>query len=258
MSDSRAPRRPATSSRSPSSPRRSAARRSGASRSSASAVAARPKGSSSRRGSPPAASSSSERRTAAFSSSSSTTTSRPAKKHNIVHCSAGAARSSARTQSRTVSRAMPVVLAEFRDERVPAGRRAGILEARDEAAPRVDQEERRLVGRAEAPCERALRVAERRPRPAVAAHERPCGGRSVSCVQAEEVEPLPLLPNPPRVGDRLAVAGASPGRPDVDHHRLATQVGEREPLPVEGDAGDGRLLRGGRGGGRGHCDQEDD
>lgn len=52
-----------------------------------------------------------------------------------------------------------------------------------------------------------------------------------------------------RVGDGLALAGASPGRPDVDDERLAAEVGERDRPSVEGPAGEARSgcdRRGGR------------
>ena len=165
---------------------------------------------------------------------------RPAKKQSIVHCSVGSARSSARTQSRTVSRVMGAVLAEPRDERVPALLGAGRLEPVHEAAARVDQDERWLIRRAEPPRERALRILDRRPLPAVAAHEGASPIGRVRGVQPEEVEPLALLRDPACVGDRLAIAGASPGRPDVDDHRLPAQVAEREALAVERRPGDRR------------------
>ena len=201
--------------------------------------------------SPPAASSNSARRTAAFSSSSSTTTA--AGEEAGVHCSAG----SHAQRPDPVADRLPRHASRSSRLRDSASQQAGVPASWKPATKRPLASIRKsgLVGRAEAPCERALRVAERRPGPAVAAHRTPVRRLGVSRVQAEEVGRV-LFPDPPCVGDRLAVAGASPRRPDVDHHRLASQVGERNRSL--GDPGDGGLLRGGRGGGRGRHDQEDE
>ena len=237
-SDSRAPRRPATSSTSPSRALWSAARRSGESRSSASDG----RGPSEGVELPPrVAARGEEQLGAAYGGVQLLLVDGhlPAREEAEHRPLLGRRRALERPDP--VADRLPRharVLAQFRDQRVPASGRPGGLEAGHVAALGVDQDERGLVGRAEALRERASRIADRRPPPAVPPHERTGAVGRVSRVQAEEVEPLPLLRDPTRVGDRLAVADASPRRPDVDHHRLAAQVCEREPLAVEGDTRD--------------------
>ena len=149
----------------------------------------------------------------------------------------------------TLERADPVadglprhgrVLPESCDERIPALLGPCRLEAVDEAAARVDQDERRLICGAESSRERALRILDRSPLPAVPADEGASPVGRVRGVQSEEVEALALLGDPACVGDRLAIARASPGRPDVDDDRLPAELAERETLAVERRPGDRR------------------
>jgi hypothetical protein len=116
------------------------------------------------------------------------------------------------------------------------------FETRHDPPARVDHDHVRLVVRAERAGAFASRVRDRRPRPAVALDERAPLLRRVRDVDPEigvlRVRLLEL-----GVGDRLAVARASPRRPDVDEHRPAAEVRERDPLSIERDALDRRRGR---------------
>jgi len=100
----------------------------------------------------------------------------------------------------------------------------------------------RLVVGAELPRALALRVLDRGPRPPVALDERASFVGRVGDVDPEvgelRVTLLKLC-----VGDRLALAGASPRRPHVDEDRAAAEVREREALSVERDPLDRRCKR---------------
>ena len=100
----------------------------------------------------------------------------------------------------------------------------------------------RLVGRPEAPRAVSLRVGDRRPAPPVALYESIAFVGRVRDIETEKCE-LRVTLLELRVGDRLALAGASPRRPDVDEHLLSTEVGQGGPLPVERDSLDRRRRR---------------
>ena len=185
------------------------------------------------------------RRIAPFSSSSSTGTSRPPEEaeHHPLLGPALRARPIRPSRGGLPRHAQRSSLAVFATSVFQRAQASGILEARDVPALGIDQDERRLVRRAEASRERPARITDRRPGPAVAAHERLCARGRVRRVQAEEPKSLPLPSDPSCVGDRLAVADASPRRPHVDDHRLAAEVRECQALAVERDPRDLRPLR---------------
>jgi len=101
----------------------------------------------------------------------------------------------------------------------------------------------RLVVGAERPCELAVRIPYLRPVPLVQLEEgaRPFG-------RVDDVDPevavLGVRLDKRCVGDRLALAGASPRRPDIDEERCASEILERDLLAVERRAGE-HTLRGG-------------
>ncbi len=102
----------------------------------------------------------------------------------------------------------------------------------------------RLVRGAQAPGALSLRVLDRVPGPAVAVDERPRLVGSVGDVDAD-VRDLGIRLLEVCVGDRLALARASPRRPDVDEHRPSAEVGEGDPLAVDRqpfDRGRGRTV----------------
>ena len=93
-----------------------------------------------------------------------------------------------------------------------------------------------------------LWILDRGPVPAEALDEFLSFVRSVGDVDAE-VRDLRVLLLERCVGDRLALARASPRGPDVDEHRSTSVVGERDGLVVERPACDRRCsLAPGRGG----------
>ena len=102
----------------------------------------------------------------------------------------------------------------------------------------------RLVVGAERSCELAVRIRYLRPIPSVQLEEgaRPFG-------RVDDVDPevavLGMGLDKRCVGDRLALAGASPGRPDIDEERCASEILERDLLAVERRAGE-HALRSGR------------
>ena len=95
----------------------------------------------------------------------------------------------------------------------------------------------------EAAGETSLRVADRRPRPPVALQEGARCRLRVSRVETEEAIAAALLLHPTCVGTRLALAGASPGRPDVDEYRLAAELCQRGGAARDGGPGDRRSRR---------------
>lgn len=130
----------------------------------------------------------------------------------------------------------------------PRGLVAAAVEGGHDRALFVEERDERLVGRAESPGELTIWILELRPVPALLLQERGSGLRRVGDVQADEGV-LRVGVNEVCVGDRLALAGASPGRPDVDEERPAAILGDVERLAVERCPGDfghfaGRLRRG--------------
>jgi hypothetical protein len=89
----------------------------------------------------------------------------------------------------------------------------------------VDDDEVRLVVRAELPGALPLGILDRWPRPAVALDERATFFSGVGDVDAE-VRELGMILLELCVGDRLALARASPGRPDVHEHGASPVVRE--------------------------------
>lgn len=85
----------------------------------------------------------------------------------------------------------------------------------------------RLVRRAEPSGACAVRVLDRLPRPVVALDERAGVVGRIGDVDPD-VGDLRVALGVLGIGDRLALAGASPGRPDVDHDRTAAEVAERD------------------------------
>jgi hypothetical protein len=124
-------------------------------------------------------------------------------------------------------------LLELLRERGPGLRVAAADVARDHDAVLVEDGDRGMPEQSERPGKLSVRVDERGPSPPVLAQESLCPVRVVQDVQAN-VLVLRVTLDEPCVGDRLAIADRSPGRPDVDEDRLPVQVGEREPLAVEG------------------------
>jgi hypothetical protein len=130
----------------------------------------------------------------------------------------------------TLIRSLP--LGQPRDHRLPDTFVAAAPVARDDPALRVDEDEVRLVVGAELPRALALRVDDRRPRPAELLDERATLLRRVGDVDPE-VRDLGMTLLELCVGDRLASARASPRGPDVDEHGAPAEVCERELLAVE-------------------------
>ena len=97
----------------------------------------------------------------------------------------------------------------------------------------------RLICRAELPRALALGIGDGRPAPAVLLDERATLLLRVSDVEPEKRE-LGMVLLERCEGDRPALAGASPGRPDVDEHLRSAQGGERGVLAVERGAFDRR------------------
>jgi hypothetical protein len=124
------------------------------------------------------------------------------------------------------------------EERLPVGLRAAALEAGDQLSLRVEEEDFGLVVGAERAGERALRVVDLGPRPALLGQEALRLVGRVCDVDAEEPD-LRMGLDEPGVGDRLALAGRSPGRPDVDEDRLPSEVLERDRLALERRAHNG-------------------
>ena len=140
-------------------------------------------------------------------------------------------------------------LGKLRREPVPGALAVVALVDRHDTSLRVDDDHRRLPEHAEALGLAAIRVDDLRPFPAVLLDEVPPAVGLIRRIQTE-VAVLRMPLDPARVGDRLAIAGASPRRPDVDEHRLAAELRERELLAVERDSCEGRsrtALRIGRG-----------
>jgi hypothetical protein len=123
-------------------------------------------------------------------------------------------------------------LRELGEHRAPDRRVGSTFPAVDEPPVGVDEDEVRLVRGAESLRTRAIRVAELRPRPSVSLDERFRVVRGVGDIQPE-VRDLGVALDEFCVGDRLALARASPRRPDVDEHRSPSEVGERDDCSVE-------------------------
>ncbi len=129
-------------------------------------------------------------------------------------------------------RAHRLSLRQLRSERLPGRGVPATRVARHDPSLRVDHEDVWLVGRTEAPRAVAMRVGDRRPAPPVPLDERSALVRRVCDVEAEKCE-LRVTLLELCVGDRLALAGASPRRPDVHEHLLAAEVGKGGLLSVE-------------------------
>ncbi len=134
--------------------------------------------------------------------------------------------------------------AQLGGERFPTGVVPAALEAADDASLGVDGHHVRLVLGPERACPPALRIEERRPVPAVPAHERARVVEGAGDADAE-VRELRMLLLEVCVGDRLALARASPRCPDVHEQRATAVVRQRDGVSVEGHALDERrrLLR---------------
>jgi len=149
-------------------------------------------------------------------------------------------------------------LRKLRGERLPGLGVSTALVARDDPALRVDHEDVRLVGRPEAPRKGAVGIGDRRPRPLVPFDEVAAFVRRVRDIEAEKGE-LSVIALELGVGDRLALARASPRRPDVHEDLPTAKVGEGGLLAVEGRSRDRRRLRArgvlGRSGLRGRGDR---
>lgn len=104
--------------------------------------------------------------------------------------------------------------------------------ARDDDAVLVEDSDGRVPVESEGAGQFGVRVRERGPRPPVLAQELPRLVPIVGDVQADKLI-LRMALDEACVGDRLAVADGSPGRPDVDEDRPPTELGEREPAAVE-------------------------
>jgi hypothetical protein len=138
---------------------------------------------------------------------------------------------------------------ELLREGLPRSVAAAADMARDDDAVLVDDRNRRMAEEPERACELSVRIRERRPAPAVLVEELAGGARVVGDVEADELE-LRVTLDEPCVGDRLAIADRSPGRPHVHEDGLPAEVLEREALAVQGLAAerDPRLRgRAGRG-----------
>jgi hypothetical protein len=108
---------------------------------------------------------------------------------------------------------------------------------RNELTALVEKRNERLVIRADRLREPSLRVDDRWPGPPVAPDELTRAIRRIGGVQAEVREPRMIL-GELRVGTRLAAAGQSPRRPDVDEHRPPAKLLERDVRAVERRARD--------------------
>jgi hypothetical protein len=118
-----------------------------------------------------------------------------------------------------------VGLGKLREQCAPDRRVAAAFPAVHESPIGIDEDEVRLVRGAESLRARAIRILELSPRPAVSLHERLGLVGRVRDVQAE-VRDLGVALDELCVGDRLALAGASPRRPDVDQDGSSAEVGE--------------------------------
>ncbi len=127
-------------------------------------------------------------------------------------------------------------------ERLPDLRVPASLVARDDPALSIDHEDVRLIGRSEASRPFAIGIGDRRPAPLVAVDEGATLVGRVGDVEAEKGE-LRVTLLELCVGDRLALAGASPRRPDVHEHLLSTEIGQRSLLTVERRSRDRRCDR---------------
>jgi hypothetical protein len=130
-------------------------------------------------------------------------------------------------------------LRELGDHCVPDILVALTLPRVQDVSVRIDEDEVRLVVGSQRAGAVPLWILDRGPVPVVALDERLPLGRSVRDVDAE-VRDLRMLLLERCVGDRLALAGASPRRPDVDEHRSIPVVGERDGLAVQRRACDRR------------------
>ncbi len=109
----------------------------------------------------------------------------------------------------------------------------------DDPALGVDQDDVRLVLRTEGACPHPSRIVDGRPVPVVPLDERTCLVSRAGDVDPEKRD-LRMLLLESCVGDRLALTDASPRRPDVDEDSAASEVRERDVLPVDGYAFDRR------------------
>jgi hypothetical protein len=100
---------------------------------------------------------------------------------------------------------------------------------------RVDGDDVRLVFGSDRAGAFTSRIEDLGPVPAVPTDER---ARVVEPARDAdpEIPELRMLPLELCVGDRLALARASPSGPDIDEERSPAEVDERDALPVESDA----------------------
>lgn len=139
---------------------------------------------------------------------------------------------------------------ELGDEGFPVSRDATTLEAAGLDAPGVEKDDVRLVVGADRLRKRPFGIADLRPVPALLLEKAARLVRRVGDVQPE-VAVLGMSLDEVCVGDRLALAGASPRRPDVHEHWFTAEVLERDRLAVERRARKERALGGRRGRRRG-------
>ncbi len=133
-------------------------------------------------------------------------------------------------------------LRKLRGERLPDLAVPAALVAGDNSALRVDHEDVGLVRRPEPPRAVAIRVGDRRPAPAIPLDERAPFFWGVCDVETEKRQ-LRMTLLELGVGDRLALARASPRRPDVHEDLPTAKLGKGGLLAVEGRSRDRRRLR---------------
>ena len=133
-------------------------------------------------------------------------------------------------------------LRKLRGERLPDLGISAAFVAGDNSALLVDHEDVRLVRRTERPRAVAIRIGNRRPAPTVALDEISALLWGVRNIEPEKRE-LRMIAVKLCVGDRLALAGASPRRPDVYEHLSTPELGKGDLLAVEGGSHDRRCLR---------------
>jgi hypothetical protein len=114
--------------------------------------------------------------------------------------------------------------------------------ARNDPPLRIHHEHVGLVVGSELAGAHAIGIGDGRPAPAVPLDERATLLRRVSDVETEKRD-LGVILLELCVGDRLALAGASPRGPDVHEHRPARETRQRDRLAVERGSFDRRSGR---------------
>lgn len=109
----------------------------------------------------------------------------------------------------------------------------------DDAAAGIDQDDDRLVRRAQAARECPVRINDRRPGPTVVLQMSLCAVGRIGDVEAQ-VRVVRIVCDELCVGDRLALAGRSPRRPDVDEDRRTQEVREGDLRAIECQPVNGR------------------